>query len=99
MERGPLIRTLVVLGREIVVSIAEIGAAGANYPYQAREAAKAGKPLWVTEMQAEPWFREDPRLVSPANPARDLTPARFRRNIEYARRAAAVDPAVVLRQQ
>lgn len=77
------------LGRPIVLPILEIGPLAPNYAYQAREAAKAGKEYWITEMQAEPWTDTDARLISPANPSENLTPAKLRRNIDYARRSGA----------
>jgi hypothetical protein len=77
-----------VAGRELIVPILEIGPLQTNYAAQARAAKAAGRDFWITEMQAEPWS-DDIRLISPANPADDLTPAHFQDNIDYARRTGA----------
>ncbi len=82
-------RNYEILGRNYVVPIAELGPIAPNYAAQARAAHAAGKPFWLTEMQAEPWVDEDLRLVGPANPSPNLTVANFHKNIEYARRSGA----------
>jgi len=78
-----------VAGRELVIPILELGPLQTNYAAQARAARAAGRDFWITEMQAEPWRNDDVRLISPTNPADDLTPAHFRDNIAYARRTGA----------
>jgi hypothetical protein len=78
-----------VLGWQTVVPILEIGPLAPNYAYQARNALQAGKAYWITEMQAEPWFEDDPRQHTPANPSPNLTPAKFQRTLAYARRTGA----------
>jgi len=77
-----------IAGQEVIVPILEIGPLQTNYAAQARAAKAAGRDFWITEMQAEPWSN-DIRLVSPTNPADDLTPAHFQDNIDYARRTGA----------
>ncbi|MEP7215901.1 MAG: beta-galactosidase [Anaerolineaceae bacterium] len=77
------------LGRNYVIPIAELGPIAPNYAAQARAAHAAGKPFWLTEMQAEPWVDEDLRLVGPGNPSPNLTAKNFRKSIEYARRSGA----------
>lgn len=78
-----------LLGRKVSRSILEIGPFAPNYAARAREAHEKGKPYWLTEMQAEPWANPDVRLATPERPAVDLTAARLRRNIAYARRSGA----------
>jgi hypothetical protein len=78
-----------LFGKTFVVPINELGPMTPNYAAQARAAHASGRPFYITEMQAEPFLNADLRLVSPANPAVNLTPAYFRRNIDYARRAGA----------
>ncbi|HET7738937.1 MAG TPA: beta-galactosidase [Tepidiformaceae bacterium] len=82
-------RNFEVLGIPMVVPIVELGPFAPNYAYQAREARAAGDEYWITEMQAEPWTDHDARLLSPENPSANLDAARFRKNIEYARRTGA----------
>ncbi|MCL4242643.1 MAG: beta-galactosidase [Dehalococcoidia bacterium] len=82
-------RNYEALGRGFVVNIMEIGPLMPNYAYQAREARAAGKQLWVTELQAEPWTDEDARLVTPEDPSPNLSPGRLATNIAYARRTGA----------
>lgn len=82
-------RNYTLLGSERVVPILEIGPFAPNYAAQARAAHAEGKQFWITEMQAEPWYNGDMRLLSPANPSPNLTPSRFEKNIEYARRSGA----------
>lgn len=82
-------RNVNVLGLHFVVPILELGPLTPNYAYQGREAREAGGDFWITEMQAEPWTDDDLRLITPANPSRNLTPGNFRRNIDYARRTGA----------
>ncbi len=82
-------RNFDLFGHTVVVPILEMGPLGPNYAAQARAAHAAGKPFWITELQAEPWVDSDIRLVSPAHPSANLTPARFLKNIEYARRSGA----------
>ena len=76
-------------GFRFVRSILEIGPFAPNYAARGRAAHAAGDEYWLTELQAEPWAHPDNRLISPANPALDLTPGNFERNIEYARRSGA----------
>ncbi len=75
--------------RPIVLPILEIGPLGPNYAHQGREARERGKDFWITEMQAEPWAEDDPRLYGPHNPARNLDIDRFERSIGYARKTGA----------
>lgn len=82
-------RNYTLLGRDIVVNILQLGPWGVNYANQARVAEEQGKELWVTELQAEPWFISDPRLVSPENPSPNMSPGKLRRNVEYGRRSGA----------
>ena len=82
-------RNYEVLGHNFVVPILEIGPLAPNYAAQARAAHDAGKPFWITEMQAEPWTDEDLRLISPAHPSPNLTPQKFEQSIDYARRTGA----------
>lgn len=82
-------RNYEVAGHVFVVPILEIGPLAPNYAARARETEAAGKRYWITELQAEPWPDGDIRYVSPQHPARDLTPANFRRNVDYARRTGA----------
>ena len=82
-------RTVALLGRDYVIPIPEIGPLAPNYAHQARTAHAAGKPFWITELQAEPWVDEDPRLVGPTNPSPNLTAANFRKSIAYGRRTGA----------
>jgi hypothetical protein len=77
-----------VLGRP-VVDIMQLGWLMPNYAYQAREARKAGKQFWVTELQAEPWTDGDARLISPERPSRNLSPETMLKNVAYARRTGA----------
>lgn len=78
-----------IFGRRIVIPILEIGPLAPNYAHQGRTARAAGKQFWITEMQGEPWFTTDPRTVGPENPSPNLSPAKFRKSIEYARRSGA----------
>jgi len=78
-----------ILGRTFVVPISELGPITPNYAAQARAARASGRPFYITEMQAEPFLNADLRLVGPANPAPNLTPSYFRRNVDYARRSGA----------
>jgi hypothetical protein len=78
-----------LLGVQFVAPILEIGPFGPNYAYQARRAHAAGKPYWITEMQAEPWAPDDIHKISPANPSPNLTHGKFARSIDYARRTGA----------
>jgi len=78
-----------ILGRTFVFPISELGPITPNYAAQARAALASGRPFYITEMQAEPFLNADLRLVSPANPALNLTPSYFRRNVGYARRSGA----------
>lgn len=78
-----------VFGKEFVVPILEIGPLAPNYAHQARAAGDLGRDYWITEMQAEPYTDGDVRLLSPANPSPNLTVARFRKSVEYARRTGA----------
>ncbi len=80
-------RNYEILGRQFVVPILEIGPLAPNYAAQARAARSEGKQFWITEMQAEPWYDGDMRLLSPANPSPNLTHENFARNVEYARRS------------
>ena len=82
-------RNVPILGRMVVIPIPEIGFIAPNYAHQARSARAEGKPFWLTEMQAEPWVDSDIRLVGPANPSPNLTPANFRKAMDYARRTGA----------
>ena len=82
-------RNYEILGHNYVVPIAELGPIAPNYAAQARAAHAAGKPFWLTEMQAEPWVDEDIRLVGPGDPSPNLTVANFHKNIDYARRSGA----------
>jgi Beta-galactosidase len=82
-------RNYELFGHQFVVPILEIGPLAPNYAQQAREAHSAAKQFWITELQAEPWVDQDIRLTSPAHPSPNLTPANFRKNIEYARRSGA----------
>ncbi len=82
-------RNYEILGHQFVVPILEIGPLAPNYADQARQAHNAGKPFWITEMQAEPWYDGDMRALSPTNPSPNLTHHNFDRNIEYARRSCA----------
>ena len=72
-----------------VQSILELGPLTPNYAERGRDARAIGKQYWLTEMQAEPWGDPDIRLNTPEHPARDLTPGRFRKNLDYARRTGA----------
>ncbi|MBI2764761.1 MAG: beta-galactosidase [Chloroflexi bacterium] len=78
-----------ILGVRFVAPILEIGPFGPNYAYQARRARQAGKPYWITEMQAEPWAAGDVHAISPANPSPNFSPGKFDRSIDYARRTGA----------
>jgi hypothetical protein len=78
-----------IAGIDFVVNIVELGPLGSNYRLQGRLAHEAGKPFWITELQAEPWTDGDARLISPENPSPNLSPAKLRKNIEYGRRAGA----------
>ena len=78
-----------LLGHAFVIDILNIGPLMPNYAARADETHDRGKPYWITELQAEPWANPDVRLVSPDHPADDLTPAHFRRNVDYARRSGA----------
>lgn len=82
-------RNFEVLGWPVVVPITELGPFVPNYAAQRRAADTAGREYWITEMQAEPWIDDDPRLRGPDNPHPNLTHDKFRRNIEYARRTGA----------
>ncbi len=82
-------RNYELLGWRFVVPILEIGPLAPNYRAQARRAAELQRQFWITEMQAEPWFDGDMRTLSPAHPSPNLTSARFRKNIDYARRVGA----------
>ncbi|MCC6421496.1 MAG: beta-galactosidase [Gemmataceae bacterium] len=82
-------RNTVVLGRKRVQDVLQIGPLGPNYAHQAREARRLGKEYWITEMQAEPWTDGDARLISPENPSPNLSPEKFEKNIDYARRTGA----------
>ena len=82
-------RNYTILGWDTVVDILELGPFMVNYANQARAAKAVGKELWVTELQAEPWFTSDPRLVSPVAPSPNLSPDRLRENIQAARRSGA----------
>jgi hypothetical protein len=72
-----------------VFNIMELGPLMPNYGSQAREAEKAGKQFWVTELQGEPWTDGDSRLISPTNPSPNLSPETFLENVGYARRTGA----------
>lgn len=78
-----------LLGRKFVLDILNIGPLMPNYRARAAETRERGKPYWITELQAEPWSNPDVRLISPSNPARDLTPEHFRRNVHYGRLTGA----------
>lgn len=82
-------RNYVLAGRHVVIDILQIGWLMPNYAYQARTARAAGKQFWVTELQAEPWTDGDARLISPANPSKNLSPATMLKNVDYARRTGA----------
>jgi hypothetical protein len=82
-------RNYELFGRRFVINILDIGPLMPNYAARARETRAAGKAFWITEMQAEPWADPDIRAVSPANPARDMTPAHLSANVDYARRSGA----------
>jgi len=82
-------RNYEILGHNFVVPILEIGPLAPNYAAQARAAHAAGKPFWITEMQAEPWTDTDLRLISPQHPSPNLTPQKFQQSIDYARRTGA----------
>ena len=82
-------RNYQVAGLHFVVPILEIGPLAPNYAARARETKERGKEFWITEMQAEPWADGDIRQVSPGEPADDLTPENFRKNMEYARLSGA----------
>jgi hypothetical protein len=82
-------RNYSILGIEFVANIVEFGPLGSNYRLQGRLAHEAGKQFWITELQAEPWTDGDARLISPARPSSNLSPAKLRQNIEYGRRAGA----------
>ncbi|MGH2632033.1 MAG: beta-galactosidase [Tepidiformaceae bacterium] len=82
-------RNYELFGHNFVVPILEIGPLAPNYAAQARAAHVAGKPFWITEMQAEPWADIDLRLISPQHPSANLTPKKFEQSIDYARRTGA----------
>ncbi|MCC6418900.1 MAG: beta-galactosidase, partial [Gemmataceae bacterium] len=82
-------RNYEIAGHTFVVPILEIGPLAPNYAARARMTKAAGKQYWITELQAEPWPDGDIRYLSPQHPPRDLTPANFRRNVDYARRTGA----------
>jgi hypothetical protein len=80
---------LLGVGPKRTTASLELGPVSPNWAARGREATAAGKPFWITEMQAEPWGDPDIRVVSPANPAPDMSIAKFERNIGYARRTGA----------
>ncbi|MGB4863784.1 MAG: beta-galactosidase [Tepidiformaceae bacterium] len=82
-------RNVNVLGLRAVVNIMELGPLMPNYAYQAREAHRAGKQFWVTELQGEPWTDDDARLISPEEPSPNLSPRSFKENVTYARKSGA----------
>lgn len=82
-------RNYELFGYEFVVPILEIGPLAPNYADQARKAHAEGKAYWITEMQAEPWYDGDMRLLSPTHPSPNLTHKNLARNIDYARRSGA----------
>ena len=82
-------RNYEIAGVGFVVPILELGPWAPNYAARAKEAHAAGKQFWITELQAEPWADPDIRLFSPKDPAADLTPETFGKNIAYARRSGA----------
>ena len=82
-------RNVSAFGINGVVNILELGPLNTNYAHQAREAHRAGKLFWITEMQGEPWTDGDARLISPDEPSPNLSPARLRRSIDYSRRSGA----------
>jgi hypothetical protein len=78
-----------ILGHRIYLPLLELGPVAPNYPARAKAAEAAGKQLWITELQAEPWAVPDIRLFDPQHPPRDLTPAHFAQNLVYARKSGA----------
>jgi Beta-galactosidase len=82
-------RIFELAGRSFVLDILDIGPLMPNYAARARETQGRGKPFWITELQAEPWAKPDNRLISPANPALDMTLDAFDTNIGHARRSGA----------
>lgn len=78
-----------VLGHDFVVDIVQLGPFMVNYASHAREAAKQGKQLWITELQAEPWTNIDARLITPENPSPNLSPEKMRTVIKYGRKSGA----------
>lgn len=82
-------RNMEVLGMRFQANIMELGPLMPNYAHQAREARRAGKQFWVTELQAEPWTDFDSRLITPADPSPNLSPGKLLRSLEYARKSGA----------
>jgi hypothetical protein len=82
-------RNVSYFGIDGVVNILELGPLNTNYAHQAREAHRAGKQFWVTEMQGEPWTDGDARLISPDAPSPNLSPGKLRKSIAYGRRTGA----------
>jgi Beta-galactosidase len=82
-------RIFVLAGRRFVLDILDIGPLMPNYAARARETKDRAKPFWITELQAEPWAKPDNRLISPVNPALDMTLEAFDTNIDHARRSGA----------
>lgn len=82
-------RNLTLLGTEFQTDIMQLGPLMPNYAFQARESARAGKHLWITELQAEPWTDADSRLITPESPSDNLDPGRLQKNVEYAQRTNA----------
>ena len=49
---------------------------------------RLGKGFWITELQAEPWERQDVHTLTPATIG-SVSPERIRRNLDLVRRAGA----------
>jgi hypothetical protein len=54
----------------------------------AATARRHGKGFWITELQAEPWERQDVHALTPAAIG-SISPERIRRNLDLVRRAGA----------
>jgi hypothetical protein len=78
-----------LFGRRLVLAIPELAPLHPNYAAHRREAHDHGREYWITELQAEPWADADMHEISPTSPSPNLSPAKFEKSVEYARRTGA----------